>query len=81
MSYTPSNRSEDANVWPFLGNGMKSAKPEKDTPCIYIHFCGWSKNLSLTILAPKMHFPKMFSNGKKSTKMICRTILQLFITF
>ena len=39
MCYTPSNKSEDANLWPFLGNGVKSAKKEKDAPGIYLHFC------------------------------------------
>ena len=54
MGYTPSNKSEDANVWPFLGNGMKSEKQEKDLSGIYLHFCNRSKNLSLTIFAPKI---------------------------
>ena len=29
MCYKPSNKSEDANFWPFLGNEVKSAKYKK----------------------------------------------------
>ena len=39
MCYTPSNKSEDANLWSFLGNGVKRAKLEKDAPVIYLQFC------------------------------------------
>ena len=29
MWYTPSNKSDDDNFWPFLGNGVKNTKKKK----------------------------------------------------
>ena len=78
MYYTPSNKSEDVNLWPFLGSGVKSAKQE--APDIYLHFCNWSKNLILTILAPNMQFLIFFQKGFKSRKTILQIISVTFLT-